>query len=189
MLGEACFGLQGCSTGSSPAFWTLLYDCRFPTVCDMPVALGDGLSLLTFLLANKCHALFSFLRASVIAVLKVIFASRFGPIYSRARRKLCTPVHYEGVQLRTISGVVNVHKKQEGGLGGFTSEAESLRHYCCVLNRYHRRSLLRSTTRPTAHDCACGFIDRASSPNGERLVCTKQLDHCSSWVVTIVGSL
>lgn len=43
---------------SSPAFWTLLYDRRFPAACDMPVALDDGLSpLLTFLWANKCHAL------------------------------------------------------------------------------------------------------------------------------------
>lgn len=46
---------------SSPAFWTLLYDRRFPAACDMPVALGDGLSpLLTFSWANKCHALSSY---------------------------------------------------------------------------------------------------------------------------------
>lgn len=61
VLGEGCFGLQGCTRGSSPAVWTLLYDRRFPAVCDMPVALGDGLSpLLTFLWANKSHALSSF---------------------------------------------------------------------------------------------------------------------------------
>lgn len=69
----------------SPTFWTLLYDRRFPAVCDMPVALGDGLSLLTFLWANKCHAVSSFLRASVIVIGD--FAPRFGQMYSPARSK------------------------------------------------------------------------------------------------------
>lgn len=59
-----------------------------------------------------------------MTILKVIFAPRFGLIYQpERRRKLRIPVDYEGVRLRTICGVVNMRKKQEGGFGESTFEA------------------------------------------------------------------
>lgn len=72
----------------SPAFWTLLYDRRFPAVCDMLVAHGDGLSaLLTFLWADKVRCSFYNFDSQCHRDLEGDFAPRFGLMYSPARSK------------------------------------------------------------------------------------------------------
>lgn len=99
-----------------------------------------------------------------MTILKVIFAPRFGLIYQpERRRKLRIPVDYEGVRSEPYAAWSICARSKKGFLGSQRSRQvdKTLLFYSQPLSR---RNLARvyNLKRPTAHDCACGFIDASS---------------------------